>query len=122
MTFREFLLLLLTVTTAASGQFLLKMGALKLGRVTTENVFNHLLSIVRIPQLMIGLALYGFSAMLFILLLTRVPLSVLGPSVAFGYVISVMLGYWVFKEPVPVERLVGLSLIVCGVILVIWKQ
>ncbi len=122
MTFQEFILLLLSVVTGVAGQFLLKTGALKLGRVTANNFVTHILSIVTTPELIFGLTCYAAGAILYILLLTRVNLSVVGPSVAVVYVFSVLLGYFAFKEVIPPSRLVGLALIVSGVILVVWKK
>jgi drug/metabolite transporter (DMT)-like permease len=107
---------------AVAGQFLLKLGALKLGRVTSENIIEHTLSIVMTPELMGGLAFYGLSAIAYILLLTRVKLSVIAPSVALSYVFSVLIGYFVFRESIPPVRILGLGFIVCGVLLVVWQK
>lgn len=118
----EFCLLLVTVFTASAGQLFLKAGALKLGKVTSSNVVNHVLGIVTTPELILGLACYGVSAVLYILLLTRVNLSIAGPAVAIGYVFSVLLGYFFFKESIPISRLVGLGMIISGVTLLLWKK
>lgn len=123
MTPHEIGLMLVAVLTAVGGQFFLKLGAVKLGRVTAGNALNHLVGgIITTPELVLGLALYGLSAALYILLLTRVKLSVAGPSVAIGYIFSVLLGYFFFKESIPPSRVLGLGFIVCGVILVVWKR
>jgi drug/metabolite transporter (DMT)-like permease len=122
MNIQEVFLLLMSVFTSVGGQFFLKMGALKLGRVNVGNTFSHILSIVTTPELITGLACYGLGALAYILLLTRVKLSVAGPSVSLVYVFSVLLGFFIFKEPIPVTRLVGLSLIISGVILVVWQK
>jgi len=121
-TLREIGLLLASVLTAVAGQLLLKTGALKLGKVNAENVVSHILSILLIPELVFGLMLYGLSSVMYILLLTRVNLSVVGPAVAIGYIFSVLAGYFIFREAIPPSRLLGLGFIVCGVILVVWKQ
>ncbi|MEM7717496.1 MAG: EamA family transporter [Cyanobacteria bacterium P01_A01_bin.68] len=122
MSWQEFCLLLLSVSASVTGQLFLKIGAGKLGRVDATNALNQILSIVTTPQLLIGLACYGVGAVVYILLLTRVNLSVAGPSASLVYVFSVLLGYFVFKESIPLMRLIGLSLIVCGVILVVWQK
>lgn len=122
MTLKEFLFLLTSIFASVSGQLFLKWGALKLGTVTTSNLWNHVLNIVLIPELITGLAFYALGAIVYILLLTRVNLSVIGPSVSLVYVFSVFLGYFVFKETIPMSRSIGLGLIVCGVMLVVWKQ
>lgn len=122
MTLHEFGFLLLSVFTAISGQFFLKLGALKLGKANVSNALNQVFSILFTPELLLGLVLYGLSAVMYILLLTRVNLSVIGPAVSIGYVFSVLLGYYFFHESLTFSRLVGLGLITCGVILVVWKN
>ena len=107
---------------SVAGQLLLKAGALRLGKVHASNIISHVLGIVTTPELVAGLTCYGLGAIIYILLLTRVKLSVAGPAVALVYVFSVLIGYFVFQESVPVSRVVGLGLIICGVILVIWKN
>ncbi|MGK7873101.1 MAG: EamA family transporter [Xenococcaceae cyanobacterium] len=119
---QEFGLLLISIFSSVLGQFFLKAGALKLGRVNTSNLVNHVLSIVTTPALLAGLVCYGLGAIAYILLLTRVKLSIAAPSAALIYVFSLLVGYFIFKEPIPVHRLVGLSLIVCGVVLVVWQR
>ena len=122
MSWQEFCLLLLSVSASVTGQLFLKIGAGKLGRVDATNALQQILGIITTPQLLIGLACYCVCAVVYILLLTRVNLSVAGPSASLVYVFSVLLGYFIFKESIPLMRLVGLSLIVCGVILVVWQK
>ena len=122
MTSSELGLLFLSLLAGISGQFFLKAGALALGQVNAANIVSLVLRIITIPQLVIGLGLYGLGAIAYILLLTRVNLSIVGPSVALSYVFSVLLGYFVFKEVIPVERVVGLGFIVCGVVLVLLQK
>ena len=122
MTPQEFSLLLMSILASVGGQFFLKLGAIKLGRVSVDNAFNHIVSIITIPELIGGLAFYALGALTYILLLTRVNLSIAAPSASLIYVFSVMLGYFVFKESIPISRLIGLSFIMFGVILVVWKK
>jgi len=122
MSWQEFCLLLLSVSASVTGQLFLKIGADKLGRVDATNAVQQILGIVTTAELLIGLACYGVGAVVYILLLTRVNLSVAGPSASLVYVFSVLLGYFIFKESIPLMRLAGLSLIVCGVILVVWQK
>lgn len=107
---------------SVAGQWLLKAGALKLGKVNADNLSSHVLGIITTPELLAGLACYGVGAIAYIMLLTRVKLSIAAPAVALVYVFAVLGGYFVFREPIPWSRVIGLGLIVCGVILVIWKD
>lgn len=122
MILQEFFLLSASVIASVMGQFLLKIGALKLGQVNAANALSHVLSIVVTPELLLGLACYAFGALAYILLLTRVELSVAGPSASLIYVFSVLLGSFFFKETISFTRLIGLGCIVCGVILVVWQK
>lgn len=122
MNLQEFCLLLFSVLVSATGQFFLKIGALKLGKVTGSNLFSHILNIIMVPELLAGLACYGLGAIAYILLLTRVKLSVAGPSASLIYIFSVLMGYFIFKESIPIYRLFGMGFIVCGVILVVWQK
>jgi drug/metabolite transporter (DMT)-like permease len=122
MTLQEFMLLLMSVVASVAGQFFLKIGALKLGRVHVGNLASHIFSIVTISELLIGLSCYALGALAYILLLTRVNLSIAGPSVSLVYVFSVLLGYFIFRETIPLTRIVGLTFIVCGVILVVLQK
>jgi drug/metabolite transporter (DMT)-like permease len=122
MNFQEFCILLAAVATSVAGQFFLKTGAGKLGQVTLENALGHVLQILLVPELLLGLVFYGMGAIAYILLLTRVNLSVAAPSASLIYVFTVLLGYFLFREPLPVYRLFGLGFIICGVVLVAWQK
>lgn len=118
MTLQEFGLLLLAVLFSAAGQLLLKVGAIQLGEVTSENVISHVLSIATTPSLVAGLLAYGMGAVFYILLLTRVNLSVAAPSASLIYLASVLIGYFFFKEALTPTRMFGLGFIMFGVVLV----
>jgi drug/metabolite transporter (DMT)-like permease len=119
---QEFALFLVSIVAGTIGQFFLKSGALKLGQLTANNAVSHVIGIATTPELVIGLCCYGVGAVLYILLLTRVPLSILAPAVALQYVFSVMLGKFVFNEPIPVVRLFGIGFIIFGVVLLMAKK
>ncbi len=119
MNTQELGLLLFSVVTAACGQLLLKTGALKIAAIEASGIAARVFAAIAIPELIIGLGFYGFSAISYILLLSKVKLSVAAPSTALIYVFSVVIGIFVFKEAVSVSRLIGVALIACGVVLVI---
>lgn len=122
MSLKEFGLLLISILSSVAGQFFLKAGALKLGKVNASNWISHILGIATNPELVVGLAFYGIGACAYILLLTRVQLSIAGPSISLVYVFSLLLGYFAFGEVIPLSRMVGMALIICGVILVVGKN
>ncbi|MGQ4646939.1 EamA family transporter [Lyngbya aestuarii] len=122
MTLPEFGIFLISILTSVTGQFLLKTGALQLGKVNATNWLGHIFGMLTTPALVAGLCCYGVGAVAYILVLTRVNLSVAAPAASLIYVFSVIMGYFFFREAISLNRAIGLGLIVCGVLLVIWKK
>ncbi|WP_310483693.1 EamA family transporter [Chamaesiphon sp. VAR_48_metabat_403] len=119
MTLPELSLLLISVLAGVFGQFFLKMGAGKLGKVDMDNALNHILSIVTTPELLIGLTCYALGAIVYILLLTRVNLSIAAPAISISYIFSVLLGHFWFRESIVLPQIIGLAAISFGVMLVV---
>ncbi len=119
MSTKEFGIFLISIFGNILGQIFLKSGALKLGEVNATNILNHIIKILFTPELILGLSCYGIGAIAYILVLTRVDLSVVGPCTALVYVFSFFIAYFFFNESISIARTIGLGLIVCGVILVI---
>lgn len=87
MTYQDIIILFLAILSGAIGQFLLKFGALKLGKVSLYSFADYILNIISIPELFLGLTAYAMGALAYILLLSRVDLIVAGTVPASGYVI-----------------------------------
>lgn len=121
MTLPEFGLFLISILASVAGQWLLKTGALKLGKVNATNMFSHLLGILSTPELLVGLACYGMGAFFYILVLTSKP-KCCWSAASLSYVFSVILGYFVFRESIPLNQIIALGFIVAGVILLVWRK
>jgi len=124
MTSTQILLLIMTAAIGAVGQFFLKAGAIKIPAIAdaATDIVGKIWGIFTIPELLFGLLCYGLGSVGYVALLTKVPLSVVGPSIAMGYIFSVLIGYFWFREAISVPRLVGLAMIFSGVLLVILKK
>ena len=101
------LILAAAITTSVVGQTLLKSGA------GTENFLAQLLH----WHTMVGLGLYGGAAFLYIIALRRIPMSVALPCTAISYVAVVLIGHFVFAEPISTQHLAAMALISTGVVL-----
>jgi drug/metabolite transporter (DMT)-like permease len=121
-TLPELSLLLISILAGVFGQFFLKLGASKLGKVELDNAVSHVLSIVTTPELLIGLTCYGLGAIVYILLLTRVNLSIAAPAISLSYICSVLLGHFWFRESIASAQLIGLAAISIGVVLVVSQK
>ncbi len=95
---------------------------MKLGATHPKSIMGFVVGVFLTPELLTGLVCYGLGAMAYILLLTRVHLSVAGPATALAYVTAVLIGHFVFKESLPLDRLFGIALIVCGVLIVVSRR
>ena len=117
-------LLVISIGLAVAGQLAMKAG---MNNVTNngENPLKvddlkHPVALIKKlfkegPWAIGGIVLYAISALFWLVVLSRVPLSVAYPIVAVGYVVVVLYSYFVFDEPVKWIAWVGLALIVLGV-------
>ena len=69
-------------------------------------------------QVLAGLCLYALGAVLWLLVLARVDLSFAYPFVGIGFILTMVLGWWVLGESLGSARLAGTLLVVTGVWLV----
>jgi len=113
-------LLVISIGLAVAGQLAMKSGMNKVGEITKED-FKHpgdlILRVLKSFWAVMGVLLYAVSAVFWLVVLSRINLSVAYPMVAAGYVVVVFYSWLVFKEPVKWFSWIGLVLIVAGVII-----
>lgn len=110
------LLVLVCVALGVAGQLSLKHGIKALAaRPGLE--MGLLAQAVLQPYVWLGLALYGISALLWLLVLARAPLSVAYPMLSLGYVAVAILSRLLFAEPLTAAKLLGILLVCFGVAL-----
>ena len=118
-TLKDLLLLICNVLFTVTGQLLLKQGMLQVGRVEGVNrVMHKLVQAFMNPFVVGGIATYGFTTMIWLVILSRVKLSVAYPIISLGYVVSILFSWIFFKESVPRIRVLGAVVICIGVYLV----
>ncbi len=69
-------------------------------------------------SLFCGFCLYGIGALVMLVAYRFGKLSVLQPMLSLNYVISIILGFAVFREPVTFLKCLGVVVIISGVILI----
>jgi len=116
---RNILLVLMSVGPAVVGQLILKSAISQLGVTPgTVGVPGYLIKVFTTPMALGALALYGVSALVWTVVLSRLELSLAYPMVSIGYVLVVLLSWLVLKEPVNAMRIAGLAFICCGVVMI----
>ena len=114
------LLIVLSIGLAVCGQLSMKAGMNKVGEIKAADFsepFELIGRVLRSAWAVIGVVLYAISAVFWLIVLSRVDLSVAYPLVAAGYVVVVFYSWLVFNESVRWFSWIGLGLIVIGVII-----
>lgn len=120
MTAGALMLLMTGVLLNAGAQLLLKAGTNALGVITLtrDNWPDTLLRMVTESHFVLGAACYVLSLFVWILGLSRVPVSVAYPLLSVGYIVNAVAAHYLFGEAVTVTRWLGIGFIVVGVWLV----
>jgi multidrug transporter EmrE-like cation transporter len=120
MTAVSFALVLTGVLLNAAAQLLLKAGTNAVGHFEfhLDNVLPVGMKIAFEPHILGGLACYGISVVVWIMALSRVPVSIAYPMLSIGYIVNAIAAYYLFNEPLAGQKLLGIGFIVVGVWLV----
>jgi drug/metabolite transporter (DMT)-like permease len=103
------------------GQTLLKVGLNEvhgvqfLGGSLRENV----LKMFATPYFVVGFALYGLSAFLWLDVLSKLEFSFAFPLVSMTYVFSLIIGRLVFHETITPSRVVGVLIVCLGLFFIV---
>ena len=109
MTLMSFWFILAGVLLNAAAQLLLKAGtnAMPLGiRLAIE------------PHILAGLACYVISVVVWVVALSRVPVSIAYPMLSIGYVVNALAAWALLGEALTPMRMAGIAVIVVGVFMV----
>jgi drug/metabolite transporter (DMT)-like permease len=113
-------LILLSFTLSASAQIVLKHGVTQIGERSGTLGFrvHSLREALRTPAIWMGLFLFGVSAVVWLLVLSRTSLSFAYPFTALTYGVILIFDRTVLKEEVSWFRWFGVVLIMLGIVLV----
>ena len=116
----SFSLLMLGVLLNASAQLLLKAGTNAVGQFefTAANILPVGLRLAFQPHIAGGVACYVVSLVVWIMGLSRVPVSVAYPMLSVGYVLNAVAAWYLFGESLTAQKLIGIAFIITGVVLV----
>jgi multidrug transporter EmrE-like cation transporter len=70
------------------------------------------------PHILAGIACYGISLIVWVLALSKTPVSVAYPMVSVGFALNAALAWWLLGEAVTPTRMLGIAVIIAGVVLV----
>ncbi|HTL22111.1 MAG TPA: EamA family transporter [Steroidobacteraceae bacterium] len=81
-------------------------------------MWQRALNLLVVPSLWYAIFAYGLSLIVWLVGLSRVPVSQAYPLLSLGYVINIGLAWWLLGEVPNVQRVAGIGVIVVGVVLV----
>ena len=82
------------------------------------HVLRRALDLLVVPSLWYALGAYGLSVVVWLVGLSRVPVSQAYPLLSLGYVLNIGLAWWLLGEAPNAQRVVGIGVIALGVWLV----
>jgi multidrug transporter EmrE-like cation transporter len=119
MTIASVGLLLFAVVAAATGQVILKHGMQVASSRAAQSGASLALRAATSPWVLLGLVVFGISAVAWLAALSRVPLSVAYPFNALGYLVILTASIVILHERANVLTWVGTVLVVSGLLIVV---
>lgn len=120
MSAATFALLMTGVLLNAAAQLLLKAGTNAVGQFefSAQNILPVGMKLALEPHIAAGLACYVVSVAVWIVGLSRVPVSIAYPMLSVGYIVNAVAAWYLFGESLTAQKLIGIAFIICGVFLV----
>jgi len=115
---KNLMLIVLTVCLNTAGQFMMKAGINRIGKIDLSRFLEFLPKVITSPFVIGGFVSYAVSAVLWIVILSRAELSWAFPMVSLSYVITAVLSPVLLGESFSIQRFVGILVICAGVFLV----
>lgn len=111
------LLIIASVSLNAFAQLFIRQGMLKIGNVSLSatELFSLIADIFTNIYLFMGMACYGISILLWMAVLSKVNVSFAYPFLSLGYIITAVLAYYIFNEPLTAYKITGILVICAGV-------
>ena len=110
---RAIILSLFCALLGSIGQTFFKLGSRKIA----GNLFSWIIN----WQIILGMCLYGLSAILFIVALKYGKLSILYPIIASSYIWVTLISKYFLKEQINYFNWIGVFLIICRVFMIALK-
>lgn len=120
MTAISLTLVLIGVFLNAAAQLLLKAGTNTVGHFEFhwQNALPIGLKLAANPAILGGMTCYAISLVVWIMALSRVPVSIAYPMLSIGYLLNAVAAWAWFGEALGAQKLLGIGFIILGVWLI----
>ena len=120
MNYIVLILILLAVLFNTTAQLLLKLGMAKIGvfAFSWHNFAPIVFKAISSPWILAGVCVYVGSLGVWLMVLSRIPVSIAYPMVSLAYITSAIAAYYLLGEDLSLARIAGIIVILIGVYLV----
>jgi len=120
MSMVSFILIFIGVMLNAAAQILMKTGTNAVGHFefSMGNVLPIGLKLATEWHIAAALFCYALSVVVWILALSRVPVSIAFPLLSMAYIVTAVAAWYLLGEPLSMTKLVGIGVIILGVIII----
>lgn len=120
MNFLTFIITLTSVSLNALAQIALRKTMLTLGAMPSDfsGYFQLGLNLLTNIWFILGMGCYVLSIGLWMAVLSKVEVSLAYPFLSIGYILTAVIGYFFMQENVNMIRIIGLTFICVGIIII----
>jgi multidrug transporter EmrE-like cation transporter len=120
MNLTSFGLIFTGVMLNATAQILMKAGTNAIGHFefSAENILPIGLKLATEWHIIVALGCYALSVVVWILALSRVPVSIAFPMLSMAYVVNALAAWYLLGEAFNPTKLAGMGVIILGVIII----
>ncbi len=114
----NYLIMAISILLAVAGQLLMKKGMVAFGTFPVSQLLVKVIPMFLNPWVFIGFVCFGLSSVFWLVVLSRMELSLVYPMVSVAYVLVALFSFFFFKENVSLIRWAGIAVIILGVFLI----
>ena len=117
---KNIFLILTSVSLNAIAQIIMRKAMMQIGEINLENrtVLSYLPQLIGNVFLWVSFLCYGFSILIWIIVLSKVEVSYAYAFSSLGYILVTITGALLLHEQVSMVRIVGIIIVCFGIILV----
>lgn len=120
----SYIILGIAIVTTVLSQLFFKQGMLLLGNInfTIANIWFLIVSIFKNVFLLVGLFFYGISFILWLIVISKVKLSIAYPLTSLNFLLVVIASYFLFGEKLSTLQYISILLIIIGTITLTYQK
>ncbi len=116
----DYLYILATIALTVYGQFILKWRTGTFGALPErlQDKFGYFCTVLLDPFVLSGIGAAFLASLTWIAAMTKFELSYAYPFMSLNFVIVLLLSGWILSEPLTLQKIIGVGLIVVGTVVV----